>query len=111
MKKIIKNEDIKTKNNSYEKDLQVYNKNLFILNEDNKKFKKNCDDIEKEKKVFKEKNNQLLIKMNNNALNNNVKIKTEINEIKKNNENLNYENKNLIMQKNMLTNQLKNWKK
>ena len=49
--------------------------------------------------------------MNNNALNNNDKIKTEINEIKKNNENLNYENINLIMQKNMLTNQLKNWKK
>ena len=37
--------------------------------------------------------------MNNNSNNNNEKIKMEINEIKKNNENLNYENKNLIMQK------------
>ena len=46
-------------------------------------LKKNCDDIEKEIKVFKEKNNQLIIKMNNNVLNNNDKIKTEINEIKK----------------------------
>ena len=98
-------EDIKNKNTLYEKDLESYNKNLSILNEDNIKIKKNCIDIEKEIKILKEKNDKLFSKMNNNNKNNSEKIKMEINEIKKNNENLNYENKNLIMQINMFTNQ------
>ena len=97
--------DIKNKNCIYEKELESYKKNLSILNDDKDKIKKNCDDIKKEIKNLKEKNNLLLSKMNNNSNNNNEKIKKEINEIKKKNENLNYENKNLIMQKNMLTNQ------
>jgi chromosome segregation ATPase len=97
--------DIKNKNIVYEKELESYKKNLSIINDDKIKIKKNCDDIEKEIKSLKEKNNLLLSKMNYNSNNNNEKIKLEINEIKKNNENLNYENKNLIMQKNMLTNQ------
>ena len=80
-------------------------KNLSIINDDKIKIKKNCDEIEKEIKSLKEKNNLLLSKLNNDSNNNNEKIKMEINEIKKNNENLNYENKNLILQKNMLTNQ------
>ena len=97
--------DIKNKNSIYEKELESYKKNLSIINDDKIKIKNNCDDLEKEIKSLKEKNNLLLSKMNNNSNNNNEKIKMEINEIKKNNENLNYENKNLIMQKNMLTNQ------
>ena len=97
--------DIKNKNIIFEKELESYKKNLSIINDDKIKIKKNCDDIEKEIKSLKEKNNLLLSKMNYNSNNNNEKIKMEINEIKKNNENLNYENKNLIMQKNMLTNQ------
>ena len=99
-------EDIKVKNKIIEKELESYNKNISILNEDKLKIKKNCDDIEKEINILKDKNNKLSSKMNNNNnKNDNEKIKREINEIKKNNENLNYENKNLIMQKNMLTKQ------
>ena len=98
-------EDIKMKNKLIEKELESYNKNISILNEDKLKIKKNCDEIEKEINIFKDKNNKLSSKINNNNKNDNEKIKREINEIKKNNENLNYENKNLIMQKNMLTKQ------
>ena len=97
--------DIKNKNIIYEKELESYNKNLSILNEDNIKIKNNCIDIEKEINILKDKNKKLSSKMNNDIRNNSEKIKMEINEIRKNNENLNYENKNLIMQKNMLTNQ------
>ena len=92
-------DDIKIKNKLYEKELEINNKNLSILNEDKLKIKKNCDNIEKEINILKEKNNGLLSKKNNNEEMNNEKIKIEINEIKKNNENLNYENKNLILQK------------
>ena len=98
-------DDIKIKNKLYEKELESYNKNISILNEDKLKIKKNCDNIEKEISILKDKNNKLLSKKNNNEEINNEKIKVEINEIKKNNENLNYENKNLILQKQMLTNQ------
>ena len=98
-------DDVKIKNKLYEKELESYNKNLLILNEDKLKIMKNCDNIEKEINILKEKNNKLLSKINNNEENKNEKIKNEINEIKKNNENLNYENKNLILQKDMLTNQ------
>jgi len=94
--------DIKSKISIYEKELESNKKNLSIINDDKIKIKKNCEEIEKEIKSLKEKNNLLLSKMNNDS---NEKIKMEINEIKKNNENLNYENKNLILQKNMLTNQ------
>ena len=98
-------EDIKMTNDLLEKELESYNKNLLILNEDKLKIKKSCDEIEKEINSLKEKNKILSSKINNNNQKDNEKIKKEINEIKKNNENLNYENKNLIMQKNMLTNQ------
>ena len=98
-------DEFKIKNKLYEKELESYNKNLLILNEDKLKIMKNCDNIEKEINILKEKNNKLLSKINNNEENKNEKIKNEINEIKKNNENLNYENKNLILQKDMLTNQ------
>ena len=104
-------EDLKIKNNLYEKELDSYNKNLSILNQDNIKMKKNCENLEKEVNDLKEKNKALILKINNIKEKNNEEIKKEINNIKKENENLNYENKNLKMQKNMLTNQKKDMMK
>ena len=104
-------EDLKIKNNLYEKELESYNKNLSILNQDNIKMKKNCENLEKEVNDLKEKNKVLILKINNIKENNNEEIKKEINNIKKENENLNYENKNLKMQKSMLTNQKKDMMK
>ena len=104
-------EDLKIKNNLYEKELESYNKNLSILNEDNIKMKKNCENIEKEVNDLKEKNKKLLQRINENGEKNSEELKKEINNIKNENENLNYENKNLKLQKNMLTNQKKDMMK
>ena len=106
-KTIEKNEeeikDIKTKNNNIENEIKNNNKNLFILNNDKLKLKQNLEDIEQQLKLIQERNNSLKDEIKNENDLNDQKIKNEINEIKQNNENLNYENKNLIMQKEMLS--------
>ena len=95
--------DIKTKNDKFENEIKNNNKNLFILNNDKLKLKQNLEDIEHQLKLIQERNNSLKNEIKNENDLNNQKIKNEINEIKQSSENLNYENKNLIMQKEMLS--------
>ena len=109
LKMINKNEkeikEIEAVNNYIENEIKENNKNLLLLNNDKLKMKKMLNDKEKQIKATKDKNIALKNDIKNEDEKDNEKIKNEINMIKQNNENLNYENKNLIMQKDMFENQ------
>ena len=90
--------DLKEKNSNLENDIEIINKNYNTINEENKKLKNDLKLNENKIKILEENLNNLkndLKKFNNNE--NNINKETL--------EKLTFENKNLIQQRNMLSNQ------
>ena len=90
--------ELKEKNSNLENDIEIINKNYNTINEENKKLKNENKLNENKIKILEENLNNLkndLKKFNNN--NNEINKETL--------EKLTFENKNLIQQRNMLSNQ------
>ena len=95
--------DLKEKNSNLENDIEIINKNYNTINEENKKLKNDLKLNENKIKILEENLNNLkndLKKFNNNE--NNINKETL--------EKLTFENKNLIQQRNMLSNQKSDYK-
>ncbi len=113
----ISNENKKLKNdlNQCNSDLQSVNKNSQILLEQKNKMQIKCEQLQKEKDELFIRNSELESKLNKNQKEENLVVKNQndinekkIEELNKKNETLNYEIKNLIIQRNLLTNQKDN---
>jgi hypothetical protein len=91
-----------------EQEMVAIKKSLNLISETKNKLQSNYETLLEENKIlktFKDENSQLIEKsknINEDEINN---LKNKISEIQKQNETLTYENKNLMLQRNLLTNQ------
>jgi hypothetical protein len=109
------NKKLKENLNQSNSDLNSLNKNSQILVEQKNKLLLERENVEKEKQMLSKKNSELILKLEylEKTLNMQEKNQSEINEKKiedlnKKNENLNYEIKNLIIQRNLQISQKDN---
>jgi len=111
----VENKKLKENLNQASSDMVSVNKNSQVLLEQKNKFQLRSEAFEKENEMLMQKNSELSLKIEemNKTQNLDAKNKFEINEKKieelnKKNENLNYEIKNLIIQRNLLSSQKDN---
>lgn len=109
------NKRLKSDLNQANSDLSSLNKNNVVLLEQKNKLQVKYDSLEKEKENLSNMNTELRTKVTSLASEENLKFRNlnemnekKLEELNKKNETLNYEIKNLIIQRNLLTNQKDN---
>ena len=95
--------ELKEKNSNLDNDLKIVNKNYTIITEEKTKLNTEIFKLKNENEELRKSNNKL--KENLNQISKYKELEELVNKYKKENEKLLFDNKNLILQRNLLSNQ------
>ena len=95
--------DLKEKNSNLDNDLKIVNKNYSIVSEEKSKLNTELQKLKNQNEELTKSNNKL--KENLNQISKFKELEELVNKYKKENEKLVFDNKNLILQRNLLSNQ------
>ena len=95
--------DLKEKNSNLDNDLKIVNKNYSIVSEEKSKLNNELQKLKFQNDELTKSNNKL--KENLNQISKFKELEELVNKYKKENEKLVFDNKNLILQRNLLSNQ------
>ena len=95
--------ELKEKNSNLDNDLKIVNKNYTIITEEKTKLNTEIFELKNENEELRKSNNKL--KENLNQISKYKELEELVNKYKKENEKLLFDNKNLILQRNLLSNQ------